>query len=103
MWAQMPIFWRWALRLKTLLAASAMRCLWCLYSRLCNQQFTATQYALLSALAALGRTVLASGTGFVQVAVGWEWFFVGCVLLALPSLVLLGWMQRRGWLAQFQR
>ena len=33
-------------------------------SRLCNAEFTATQYALLSSLAATGRTVLASSAGF---------------------------------------
>ena len=46
-------------------------------SALCrNPLHTATQYALLTALAAFGRTYLSSGAGFVAAATGWVWFFV---------------------------
>ena len=46
-------------------------------SALCrNPLHTATQYALLTALASAGRTVFASGTGFVVDAIGWPAFFV---------------------------
>jgi len=66
-------------------------------SALCqNPLHTATQYALLTALAAVGRTYLSSGAGYVAKAVGWQWFFVICVLVAIPSLVLVGWLQKRG-------
>jgi PAT family beta-lactamase induction signal transducer AmpG len=66
-------------------------------SALCqNPLHTATQYALLTALAAVGRTYLSSGAGFVAAATGWPLFFVICVLVAIPSLVLLVWLQRRG-------
>jgi PAT family beta-lactamase induction signal transducer AmpG len=65
-------------------------------SALCrNPLHTATQYALLTALSAVGRTYLASGAGYVAKAVGWPLFFVICVLVAIPSLVLLAWLQRR--------
>ena len=66
-------------------------------SALCqNPLHTATQYALLTALAAVGRTYLSSGAGFIASATGWMWFFVICALAGLPSLVLLWWLQARG-------
>ena len=66
-------------------------------SALCrNPLHTATQYALLTALAAVGRTYLSSGAGFVAKATGWPLFFAICVLVAVPSLILLTWLQRRG-------
>ena len=66
-------------------------------SALCgNPLHTATQYALLTALAALGRTIFSLGTGYVAYATGWAWFFVICAATAIPSLLLLAWLQRRG-------
>ena len=66
-------------------------------SALCrNPLHTATQYALLTALAAVGRTYLSSGAGYVAKAAGWPLFFAICVLVAIPSLILLLWLQRRG-------
>src|SRR5437764_1380360 len=66
-------------------------------SALCrNPLHTATQYALLTALAAVGRTYLSSGAGFVAKATGWPLFFVICVLVAIPSLMLLTYLQRLG-------
>jgi MFS transporter, PAT family, beta-lactamase induction signal transducer AmpG len=66
-------------------------------SALCgNPLHTATQYALLTALASTGRTFLSSGTGFLAGAIGWPLFFVSTVLAALPALALMAWLQRRG-------
>jgi PAT family beta-lactamase induction signal transducer AmpG len=66
-------------------------------SALCqNPLHTATQYALLTALAAVGRTYLSSGAGYVAETTGWPLFFVISVLVAIPSLILLAWLQRRG-------
>jgi MFS transporter, PAT family, beta-lactamase induction signal transducer AmpG len=66
-------------------------------SALCrNPLHTATQYALLTALAAVGRTYLSSGAGFIAEAFGWAWFFAICALAAIPSLLLLAWLQQRG-------
>src|SRR5882757_8794045 len=65
-------------------------------SALCqNPLHTATQYALLTALAAVGRTYLSSGAGYVAKATGWPLFFAICVVVAVPSLILLAWLQRR--------
>lgn len=66
-------------------------------SALCRDPLhTATQYALLTALAATGRTWLSSGTGYAVEAVGWPMFFIGTTLMALPALVLMVWLQQRG-------
>ena len=61
-----------------------------------NPLHTATQYALLTALAAVGRTYLSSGAGYVAKATGWPLFFAICVVVAVPSLMLLAYLQRRG-------
>ena len=66
-------------------------------SALCkNPLHTATQFALLTAFAAFGRTYLSSSAGFIAAATGWVWFFAICALAGLPSLVLLAWLQKRG-------
>src|SRR5277367_3412021 len=66
-------------------------------SALCrNPLHTATQYALLTALAAVGRTYLSSGAGYIAASAGWVWFFAICSLAGLPALVLLGWLRQRG-------
>jgi PAT family beta-lactamase induction signal transducer AmpG len=57
---------------------------------------TATQFALLTALAAVGRIYISSVTGFVAEAYGWPAFFIISTVIALPSLVLLLWLQQRG-------
>ncbi len=66
-------------------------------SALCrNPLHTATQYALLTALAAFGRTYLSSGAGFIAAAAGWAWFFAICAAAGLPALALLAVLQWRG-------
>ena len=63
-------------------------------SALCGvRAHTATQFALLTALAAVGRTTLSSGGGFVAESTGWFWFFVISALVAIPSFILLAWLQ----------
>ncbi|MCJ9712419.1 MFS transporter, partial [Bordetella hinzii] len=54
----------------------------------------ATQFALLSALSAVGRTYLAGPLTPVLVAyMGWPGFFMVTVFIALPGLVLL-WLRK---------
>ena len=61
---------------------------------LCNQQFSATQFALLSALSAVGRTYLAGPlTPPLVESFGWPMFFAMTVVIALPGLWLL-WHRR---------
>lgn len=64
-------------------------------SSLCKLRYTATQYALLSSLAALARTTLSGASGAAAETLGWEWFFVLSTALALPGLVLLWWISKR--------
>ncbi|MBY4946286.1 muropeptide transporter [Cupriavidus respiraculi] len=56
---------------------------------LCNRSFSATQYALLSALASVGRVYVGPTSGFAVASVGWAPFYLGTVLVAVPGLVLL--------------
>jgi PAT family beta-lactamase induction signal transducer AmpG len=56
---------------------------------LTNKQFTATQFALLSTLATIPRSLLSAPSGFMAEALGWPQFFIVCALLALPGLLLL--------------
>jgi PAT family beta-lactamase induction signal transducer AmpG len=73
-------------------------------SALCDVRLhTATQFALLTALAAVGRTTLASGGGFVAEATGWAVFFATTALAAIPGLVLLAWLQMKGHFAALDR
>ena len=51
---------------------------------------------LMAPLAAVGRTYLASSAGYVAAATGWPLFFAICVVVALPSLLLLGILQWGG-------
>lgn len=64
-------------------------------SRLCSFAFTATQYALFSSLAAVGRTVLSSGGGWLADRLDWFWFFAATGLCAVPGLIVLAWLARR--------
>jgi PAT family beta-lactamase induction signal transducer AmpG len=68
-------------------------------STLCSPAFTATQYALLSSLTAVGRTLIASFAGLLAEKVGWSLFFASTTLLTVPALLLLVWMTRRSRLA----
>jgi PAT family beta-lactamase induction signal transducer AmpG len=64
-------------------------------SALCSLHYTATQYALVSSLAAFGRTWLSTPSGYVADAVGWEIFFAISCIISLPSLLVLWWIEHR--------
>jgi len=55
----------------------------------CEASFSATQYALLSALAAVPRVLMGAVAGQVVAAVGWANFFIVTFLTSIPGLVLL--------------
>lgn len=63
-------------------------------SSLCNLAYTATQYALMTSLMALSRTVLSSGAGWLADTMTWPAFFMTTTLAATPGLLLLIWMMR---------
>jgi PAT family beta-lactamase induction signal transducer AmpG len=67
------------------------------FSALCNLQFTAVQYALISAAASvLGRTLTGTTAGGLIQAVGYVNFYLLTTLLALPGILLFWFMMRRG-------
>ena len=66
-------------------------------SNLCrNPLHTATQFALLTALSAVGRTYLSAGAGYLVEWTSWAWFFAICAFAGIPGLLLLAWLQARG-------
>lgn len=56
---------------------------------LCNPRFSATQYALLSGVYALSRSLLSGPAGFLAEGVGWTSFFVLSTAAALPAFLLM--------------
>ncbi len=72
-------------------------------SRLCtNRDFTATQFALLTSLAAMGRVVFSASSGWIVDHSSWITFFLITTLAAVPGLVFLGIMTRRRLFAALQ-
>ena len=61
---------------------------------LCSPSFSATQYALLSALATLPRITTGAIAGMLVSAIGWPKFFVVTCLTAVPGLILLVILRR---------
>jgi PAT family beta-lactamase induction signal transducer AmpG len=61
---------------------------------LCNQRFTATQFALLSAFASVGRVWVGPLAGVLAETIGWPPFFILSTVLAAPALVMLLWLRR---------
>lgn len=61
---------------------------------MCDKRFTASQFALLSALAAVGRVYVGPASGYLVESVGWVTFFGFTFLVALPGLLLLFWLRR---------
>lgn len=58
-------------------------------SMVCNKRYTATQYAVLSSIAMLGRTFFSGFTGGMVKSLGWAPFFMTCALIAVPGLLML--------------
>jgi PAT family beta-lactamase induction signal transducer AmpG len=56
---------------------------------LCNQRFTATQFALLSAFASVGRVWVGPLAGVLAESIGWPLFFIVSTVSALPALLML--------------
>jgi PAT family beta-lactamase induction signal transducer AmpG len=61
---------------------------------LCNQRFTATQFALLSAFASVGRVWVGPLAGVLAESIGWPSFFVLSTVFALPALLMLWWLRQ---------
>jgi PAT family beta-lactamase induction signal transducer AmpG len=64
-------------------------------SNLTRAPYTATQFALLSSLEALGRSMLSAPGGKLSQAIGWTPFFLVTTIITLPALALLHWLSKR--------
>jgi MFS transporter, PAT family, beta-lactamase induction signal transducer AmpG len=64
-------------------------------SALTSRAFTATQYALLSSLAAVGTRTVGAFSGTLAEALGWPGFFVLTTLAALPAMGIMLFLLRR--------
>jgi PAT family beta-lactamase induction signal transducer AmpG len=63
-------------------------------SSLCTLSFTASQYALLSAVASFGRTFFSASAGWLAEATSWPMFFVLSSVVAIPGILALLWLMR---------
>jgi len=72
-------------------------------SGLSNTAFTATQYALLSSVAAVARTFATTPSGIVADQFGFTNFYIFCAFLGIPGLVFLYFMRRRGFVVETVR
>lgn len=65
---------------------------------LCNKRFSATQYALLSSVMALTRTIGQAPSGYLVASIGWQNYYLVSIFVALPALLLLTryshWMKK---------
>jgi PAT family beta-lactamase induction signal transducer AmpG len=64
-------------------------------SSLCNRDYTATQYALLSSAAAIVFHTVGAGAGYGAEALGWRNFYFACIALSLPALLIMLDIERR--------
>ncbi len=72
-------------------------------SGLSSLAYTATQFALLSSFAAVGRTWLAAPGGYVAETLGWVGFWLFTVVIAAPGMILLWLLWKRGFVVQTVR
>jgi len=84
----------WAVAFENLTGGMGTAAFVALLMTLCTQRYSATQFALLSSLAALGRVFITPTSGYVVESVGWAWFFVIAALTAVPGLLLLILLKR---------
>ena len=65
---------------------------------ICDKRQAATQYALLSALFGLGRSLSGAFSGVLTQSIGYATYFTLTFFLAWPAFVLLPWV--RMWIVQ---
>ncbi len=54
-----------------------------------NKRFTATQFALMTALMSLPRTLFSGMSGYLVEMLDWELYFIFCSVIAFPALIIL--------------
>ena len=60
---------------------------------LCDLRYTATQYAVLSALSAVGRVFVGPIAAVMVKELGWTQFYFWAAMIMIPSLFLLVWLR----------
>lgn len=72
-------------------------------SGLSNIAYTATQFALLSSLAAVGRTWLSAPSGYLADSLGWVGFWIMTMVVAIPGMILLWVLWKKGFVVESLR
>ncbi|MCW2364413.1 MULTISPECIES: AmpG family muropeptide MFS transporter [Sphingobium] len=72
-------------------------------SGLSSLAYTATQFALLSSFAAVGRTWLSTPSGYLAEGLGWVGFWAFTVVAAIPGMILLWIMWTKGFVVESVR
>ena len=75
---------------------TADACFLAYLSTLCSTSYTATQYAMLSSLAAVALHVFSGFSGYLAEALGYRLFYACTMLAGLPALLILWRLHRRG-------
>jgi PAT family beta-lactamase induction signal transducer AmpG len=98
-----PVGLAWAVGMENLTSGIGLTVFVTYLSGLSNLAYTATQFALLSSFAAVGRTWLSAPSGYAAEGLGWPGFYVLTTIVALPGLLLLLLMWRRGFVVEAVR
>jgi PAT family beta-lactamase induction signal transducer AmpG len=61
---------------------------------LCDERYSATQYALLTSASSILGRLFGAGGGWLQQRVGWAGFFAFTVVVAIPALLVLLWYRK---------
>ncbi len=72
-------------------------------SGLSSLAYTATQFALFSSFAGVGRTWLAAPSGYIAESLGWIGFWIFTVIIAIPGMALLWVLWRKGFVVESVR
>jgi PAT family beta-lactamase induction signal transducer AmpG len=64
-------------------------------SGLCNVAYTATQFALLTSLAAVASRTVGGLSGFIAAALGWKLFYTFTATAILPAMLVMLYLVRR--------
>jgi MFS transporter, PAT family, beta-lactamase induction signal transducer AmpG len=62
---------------------------------LCHPQYAATQFALFTALSAVGRVWVGPVAGYMVTTTSWSYFFAWSIFIAVPGLLLLRLLKKR--------
>lgn len=91
-----PNYWGlvWSVGLENFTSGMATTAYIALLMRLCNKNYAASQYALLSALSSIGRVYIGPIAGYTVAAFGWADFFLCAILLHVPAIMLICYLRQ---------